>query len=284
MITVSGKGSESDYAIMKQVQQLKIARPQMAIVPLHAGTDFSGLGADEKLYLVAHGNSGNGNIVDVKRAALAHWLTDPARGVPANFGGIVILSCYSGMVTKGNEPSLAAYLADALAGRAATGTTVTGANGYSFGTPEFRKSGLSSVLLMELVDFNFAVNVDNMRDVWLQRRPTHTGGVLKNVDLGKTIQEHLDAIQAKNNTTEEIANAYIADFAKDSKAIEEELALIIKKIPGNTVAERADHLVNQGTDPSVQAWNVAIDRQYALFGNLYLWASPADAFKVVTVP
>jgi hypothetical protein len=102
------------------------------------------------------------------------------------------------MVTKENEPSLVAYLARELAGRAATGTTVTGANGFSFGTPEFRK-----------------------------------------VDLGKTIQEHLEAIQTENNTTEDIANVHIAE---------------------------------------------AIDRYYALFGKLYLWASPVDAFTVVTVP
>jgi hypothetical protein len=282
MITVSGRDGEdpkSDYAIMKQVQQLKLAQPQMAIVPLDAGADFSGLRADEKLYLVAHGNSGNGNIADVKRAALLGWLRDDTRGVPRDFGGIVILSCYSGMEVKEKEPSLAAYLAGALAGRVATGTTVTGANGFSFGTPEFRKSGLSSVLRMELVDFYFAANTEKMRDVWLDRKPTHTGGVLKDVDIGKTIREHLEASKA-----EDIAEAYIADFAKDSQEIEKELIDLIAKIPGNTVAERTDHLVSQGADPSVHAWNAAIDRQYSLFGALYLWALPADAFTVVTVP
>jgi hypothetical protein len=289
MITVSG--SESDYAIMKQVQQLRIAHPHMTVVTLDSGTDFSPLTAHEKLYLVAHGNAANGNVRDIKRPDLVKWLTDQGRGVPQNFGGIVILSCYSGLEAKPPQPSLSAHLATALTGRTATGTTVAGANGFSFGTPEFQKTGLSSVLLMDLAAFYFANDNDIMITAWLNHRPTHDGGVLKDtlgidVDTGKTIGEHLDAVQmAGKKTSKEIADECITAFAGETKKIETQLTDIIDtKIPGGSVVERAEYLVTHDTDPSVLDWNAAINRQYSLFSDLYLWASPEDAFTVAKVP
>jgi hypothetical protein len=289
MITVSG--SESDYAIMKQVQQLRIAYPQMAVGTLDAGTDFSALAAQEKLYLVGHGNPGNGNIRDIKRPDLVKSLTDQGHGVPPSFGGIIILSCYSGLMAKPPQASLAAHLATELTRRTAAGTTVAGANGFAFGTPEFRKSGVSSVLLMELAAFYYAAANDMMIEAWLKHRPTHAGGVLKDthgidVDTGTTIGENLVSAQPRlKKTPEEIAEDHVIAFAKEAKLIEEKLTDIIKtKIPGNSVADRSEHLVKHDTDPAVIAWNTAIDRQYALFGGLYLWASAADAFTVATVP
>jgi hypothetical protein len=288
MITVNGENS--DYAIMKQVQQLKLAYPHMAVVTLDDKTDFSALAADERLYLVSHGNVGNGNLRDIKRAPLLSWLTDQHRGVPKNFGGIVILSCYSGLQVKSPEPSLAAYLATGLAGRAAAATPVAGANGFSFGTPEFKRSGYSSVVSMDLAAFYFAHDDGEMTKAWLKHRPTHTGGVLKdklkiNVDTSKTIEEHLVTVQqAPPKTPEEITKEFVAAFAKEAKAIEAKLEDIIEnKIPGSTVAERADYLVNNDKEADVITWNATIDTQYELFHGLYLWASPADAFTVAKV-
>jgi hypothetical protein len=288
MITVHGE--MSDYAIMKQVQQLKLSNPQMAVVTLDDKTDFSALAADESLYLVSHGNAGNGNLRDIKRPALLGWLTDPNRGVPQHFGGIVILSCYSGLQAKPPDPSLAIYLATGLAGRAAAGTPVAGANGFSFGTPEFKKSGYSSVLSMDLAAFYFAAADGEMIKAWLTHKPTHTGGVLKdkfniNVDTSKTIEEHLVTVQQiPPKTPEEIAKALVTAFAKDAKAIEAKLDDIIEnKIPGNSVAERADYLVNNDQEADVITWNTTIDTQYELFHDLYLWASAANAFTVAKV-
>jgi hypothetical protein len=77
--------------------------------------------------------------------------------VPQKFGGIVILACYSGL--EAGTASLAAYLAAGLKGRAAADTPAAGANGFSFGTPEFRKSERSSVLSMDLATFTMPASV-----------------------------------------------------------------------------------------------------------------------------
>lgn len=287
MITFIGK--EYDYAIMKQVQQLKLAEPSMAVVALDDKTNFSRLVKGETLYLVSHGDSGTGEIRGVDRAVLLGWLKDQDRGVPAEFGGIVILSCYSGLQKKPPEPSLTAYLAQGLASRT-KGTTVAGANGYSYGTPEFRKTKRSSVLPMKLSNFYSVAPsaVDVMTYQWLEHKPTHAGGVLKDglnitVDQAKTIRENLDPIQGPQKTSD-IANEYVAKFVKPAEVIEEELTSIIgDKIPGDSVAERTDYLVGHDSDPEVKNWNAAIERQYKLFCDFYLWAPAADAFSVETV-
>jgi hypothetical protein len=290
VITVNGH--ESDYAIMKQVQQLELLHHQMPIVTLDDTTDFSALAAGETLYMVSHGNISNGNFADIKRPELLSWLTDQSRGVPPNFGGIVILSCYSGLEVKAGQGSLAAYLAGGLKGRAATGTPVAGANGYSFGTPEFRRSGRSSVLSMDLAAFYYASSDVEMIKAWLNHKPTHTDGVLKDmltvkVDTGKTIEEQLATVQkAPTKTPEAIAHAYVTAFANEAKAIESRLENIINSIPGDSVAARADYLVDQANaqKPDVVSWNQAIDKQDTLFHDLYLWAPVVNAFTKVNVP
>jgi hypothetical protein len=286
VITVNGK--ESDYAIMKQVQQLRLMDPDMAVVTLDASTDFSKLAANETLYLVSHGDEGSGSLRGIDRAVLLGWLKQQARGVPLKFGGIVLQSCYSGLQPT-SEPSLAKYLAEGLAGQAAPGTTVEGANGYTYGTPEFRKTRRSSVLPRKLWAFNSpgGAPTQMIRD-WLNHKPTHAAGVLKDklnitVDEGKTISDNLATLRLPQKTPEEVATEYLADFTKQAKAIEAELVSIIGKIPGNSVAQRAEHLVSHAADQDVSKWNTAIEKQYALYGDFYLWAPAADAFTTATI-
>ena len=293
MIVVNGL--ESDYAIMKQVQQLRLQNRQMTVVKLDDKTDFSKLAASEKLYLVSHGDISTGCFKEIDKKLLLDWLTDRRLGVPEKFGGIVILSCYSGMRMDDDqkEYSLAEYLATGLVGRAAAGTLVEGANGYSFGTPEFAKSGYSSVLSMDLAAFYYA-SIDepnHMVEAWLKHKPAHAGGVLNadlgiTVDTGKTIEEHLTTVQgSQGKAPDKIALEYVTPFAKEAKGIEALLDLIIvNKIQGSSVLERARYLMNNPKDADVVNWNNAIDRQYKLFGDLYLWAPPAKAFTAAKVP
>jgi len=59
---------------------------------------------------------------------------------------------------------------------------------------------------------------------------------------------------------------------------------IIRNIPGGTAAARADYLVNNTGEQAVKNWNLAIDRQYELYGNYYLWVMPPNGFTIAHVP
>lgn len=287
MIAVNG--SKTDYAIMKQVQQLLLAFPAMKVVTLDDQADFSGLGKNDPLYLVSHG--GDRSLRNIVRPTLRRWLIDVKLGLPKNFnGGIVILSCYSGLKNQWKD-SLADWLAGELAGRAASGMQVAGAKGYSFGTPEFGRSGRSSVLPMSLASF---YNPDpnstaSMVMQWLKLTPTHTGGVLHDklglkVDISKTIKDQLAAVQ--NKTPDKIAEEYATDFAEAARRIEDTLKDIIEsnRIPGDTVASRAAFLATQNANSEVINWNAAIKAQDDLFTSLYLFAAQGEAFQVARVP
>ncbi len=289
MITVIGK--EDDYAIMKQVQQLKLAEPGMTVMTLDASTDLSKLASDEALYLIAHGDSGSGDIRNLDRATLLNWLKDQQRGVPEKFRGIVILSCYSGQKVTEQLPSLAKYIALGLAGKAATGTPVAGANGYSYGTPEFSKTRRSSVLPMTL-SFFFSPGqsiIYSMTSQWLAHKPTHAGGVLHGklkitVDQGKTIEANLATIQAPERPLRDIATECVKDFTQQVTGIEGELKSIIQaKIEGGTVASRTEYLVSRTSEEAVIRWNKAIKDQYGLFEDFYLWEPEASAFTTEIV-
>lgn len=93
---ISVRGDKSDYAIMKQVQQIKLAYRDTTIGTLDANADFSRLGPAEKLFLVSHGNRLTRDLEEIKRSDLLTWLKDGGRGVPQQFGGIVICACYTG--------------------------------------------------------------------------------------------------------------------------------------------------------------------------------------------
>ena len=286
MITVNGY--RTDYAILKQVQQLMLAYPDMAVVQLGAEADFSGLSPNEPLYLVSHGGTGSLTNPIVSREDLAKWLTDEKLGVPPGCkGGIILLSCFSGEKSSSGT-SLAQFLAGSLKGRAVKDMPVEGATGYSFGTPELRHSGRSSVVVHKT--FNDATNVDEMVQEWLKLKPTHDLGVLHEllgaVDRSKTIGEQLTAgQQGLGQDPTVIAQGYLTNFKATAAEIQNKLGeLLTSMITGETVANRAGYLVKNGTAEAVVAWNDAIVRQYDLFYDLYLWKSPADAFTVERVP
>jgi hypothetical protein len=276
-------GAKDDYAIMKQVQQIKLAYPHMTIGMLDQNVDFSQLDAAEKLFLVSHGNAASGDLSNIDRYELLGWLKADGRGVPRDFGGIVICSCYSGL---GGDHSLARHIAQGLAGKAAAGTTVAGANGYSFGTPEFGSSGLSSVLRQELKSF-YTFTEETMASEWPKVKPTHAGGVLATkwniqVNIDKTIQENLDTNEALRSTPDAVKDQ-LTIFAQEGKGLESQLKDAIKQVAGDAVVERADNIV-AGNTPAVNSWNAAIARQYQLFDEYYLWAPAQAAFTVVPVP
>jgi hypothetical protein len=276
-------GAKDDYAIMKQVQHIKLAYPGMTIGVLDNNADFSQLGPTEKLFLVSHGNAASGDLASIDRYELAAWLKADGRGVPRDFGGIVICSCYSGL---GGNDSLAHYIAGQLKGKAAAGTTVAGANGYSFGTPEFGTSGLSSVLRQELRGF-YTFTEETMASEWPRVKPTHPSGVLAakwkiQVDVDKTIQENLDTSEALRSTPDAV-KGQLAIFAQEGKSIESQLKDAIQQVAGDSVPDRAGNLI-AGDTPAIRSWNAAITRQYELFKDYYLWAPAQAAFTVVPVP
>jgi hypothetical protein len=271
---------KDDYAIMKQVQQLKLAYPRMSVCALDEKTDFSQLGADEKLFLVGHGNIATGDFRSTDRYEMTGWLKAGGTGVPQHFGGIVLCSCYSGL---GGDYSLARHIAQGLAGKAAAGTAVGGANGYSFGTPEFAQSGLSSVLRRELDGF-YTFTQESMVTQWLAHKPTHTGGVLAtqwhiDVRTDRTIQENVDASGALD--PDAVKNQLI-HFGQAAKGHEDQLKQAIVQIGGGSLAEQTTNLMT-GNTAAVQSWNTAIAEQYQLYRDYYLWASTATAFTVEQV-
>lgn len=289
MILVNCDGKD-DYAIMKQIQQIKLIHPATAIVLLDDQPELSAIAQDEKIYVVSHGTTddffdspGYG-----KKIRLRRYLKDPAKGVPQNFRGeIIILSCYGGNKPYNGE-SIAEYIAKGLEGRAAKGTVVTGATGYSFGTPEFGKSGRSSVL-RDSAFYSFG-DVNRIVDTWLRLTPTHTAGILKDklqvdVETGKTIRALITAKIQGSETPEKVAGELINEFISEAKGIEETLRTTIRNnIPGDTAAARASYLVNNPGEEAVKKWNLAIDRQYALYGDYYLWVMPPDGFTIARVP
>jgi hypothetical protein len=274
-------GLRTDYAILKQIQQLMLVFPERQLINLDSNTDFSVLKEDEPLYLIAHGDYPSGDFQAYKREELLSWLASQGKGVPGKFGGIIILSCYSGLARKVAVPSLADYIATGLKGKVADGITVEGANGYSFGTPEFAASGRCSVLSMDLEPFYSLTNTKAMTAAWLMHKPTHTAGILKdlgvNVDLSKTIGEQLDSAVNPEKIVE--------DFAVAARQFETEFKVIATtKIPCWTASDAVRYLLDTDKDPSVAEWNDTVRKQYELFGRHYLWAPPRNgAFTVVKV-
>ncbi len=289
---IAVKDGWADYAIMKQVQQLKLKYPKMPISTLDGDTDFSKLAQKETLFLLAHGEPNLGELRDIKTDVLCSWLTSGEKALRKDFSGtIVLLSCFSGLQRVQNCPSLAELVAEALTIHGAKGAKVEGANGYSFGTPQYQKSGRSSVLPFDLSSFYTANDVERMLTAWLGRRPNHDGGVLADklnvtVQTGMSIKDNLGTILNSSGEIEETARKLVRDFGLESRELEEKLRQIITtKIKGNSVAERVEYLLAEtnSTDENVEAWNKAIDRQYKLFGDYYLWTPEEAAFTVVEV-
>lgn len=294
MITVNGECT--DYAIMKQVQQARLVRPDSKVLPLAKGTRFSTLAADEPLYIVSHGDRATGRLRNIRTADLLGWLTHRDLGLPAQFGGIVILSCYGGLSGTPAVPvSLAREVAVGIAGRAAVGTAVAGARGYSFGSPEFRRSGRSSVLSLDLDDFYWADDIPAMKTAWLAHKPTSTAGVLKDVfkcrsvDTDKTTEQNIrKALAAGGSATDreldKRATELVTEFARKAKGIESRLKKILDRTPGATVAEKADYFTGNSDARDVLDWNSTIEEQFQLFEQHYLWTPARDAFQVEKTP
>jgi hypothetical protein len=290
VILVNSIFPESDYAIMKQIQQIKLINPvdpALSVVSLENQPDLSRIGLTEKLYVVSHGMAGDFLFGYVTKGQLLGYLIDAQHGVPNGFhGDIIILSCYGGSAPYGGN-SVITDLASGLHGRAAANTVVTGAIGYSFGTPEFRHTGRSSVL-RDAAFYTFG-NINGMVDKWLTLNPTHTAGVLHDdlnitVVTNNTIGGLLASVQQSKGVPKEVAAKYMESFAIEAKQIEETLKDRLSQIPVHTVAERADYLVTQNTKQIVIEWNNAIAQQYKLYSDLYLWAPTANAFTTANVP
>ena len=287
MILVNNFGA-TDYAIMKQIQQIRLINPNdhtLSVAELGNQPDLSRVGLNEALYVVSHGYRGD-LLGSVDRDGLLAYLNHAQHGIPQNFNGnIILLSCFSGTAPSGGE-SLAKYVADRLRGRAAQNTVVTGATGYSYGTPEFRRTQRSSVLRDG--DFYRFGDIDGMAAKWLTLHPTHAAGVLHRdfnlvVDINNTIQNQLARVQGQG-TPLEIATRYMTGYARDAGRIENTLTDRLTRTPGATIALRADYLVTQNAVQIVIDWNDAIREQDDLFTGLYLWTPTANAFTTANVP
>jgi hypothetical protein len=281
---------------MKQIQQIRVGRPNITeeIVKLDGTANFSTLRATEALSIVSHGDPQTGDLNGIDTPTLLGWLTDQATGVPRAYKGtITILSCYSGQ-RKGGPTSLTERVAAGLGGKLTPGAKVRGANGYSFGTPEVGKTGVSSVLSTDLGEFYFLNgNRDAMRRKWLAHKPTHTNGVLKTKlggavrvtkTIGENIKNELDGGKLPGKSVEEVALELVTSFADEAQKIENALKdIIATHIPGATIVERIDHMLTNTNAAKVLEWNQAIARQYELFEDHYLWSPTDAAFTTVAV-
>jgi len=269
LIAVNGD-AQNDYALMKQVQQLRapLKQTHRRVIALNALSDFSGMKTNEDLFIVSHGWSDSGKLKGVETDKLIGWLNDANKGVPANFGRIVLLSCYGGM-DKG-QGALAENISAGLKHR---GHRVEGALGFSFGTTAFSKSTErhSSVLPENLRVFYElkADQLDEMANTWGAMNPSHQHGILGDaINRGQTIRQNMRA-KFGGQADGRIA-ALIKDFQEEAKRIEERLKRLL---PGDSIEASADALQS---NPS---WTDAIRRQYKLFDDYYLWTSPETAFQ-----
>jgi hypothetical protein len=291
-------GGKSDYAIMKQIQQIRVSRAEIAdeqIVELGDATDFSGILPDETLYIVSHGNAQTGRLRDIATITLLRWLTDQDKGLPQAYAGtIAILSCYSGQKKVG-KTTLAESVAQGLSEKkVAAGAKVKGANGYSFGTPELSRTGVSSVLSTDLADF-YSLDPSGgeaRRARWLLHKPTHSGGALQsklgrdaNPDetISENIRKALDAGMLKGKRVDDVAGECVREFSSAGRRIEGTLDRVIKDVPGNSVPARIAHMLTNSQDPEIVKWNDAIAQQYTLFADYYLWSSTFAAFTTADV-
>jgi hypothetical protein len=277
---------QNDYAIMKQVQQLRKAH-RGEVVMLRDDVDFSDMAAGEKLFIVSHGDAATGDLRDLPVATLLRYLNHPARGVRPSFGGITILSCYAGEAVQ--NQSLAQRVAAGLT-RVGGGKTVQGPVGFSFGSPEFLATQKSSVLASNLRPFYAADDINQMKADWAQRLPTHNGGVLKslagfNADTNLSIRTNI--IQRGGKTparADELIDTYIRRYKSEVKRIEMSLKELLVQVPGTSISEKlASFEERSGANARIAArWDKRIQQQYRLFHDYYLWSPAAGSFASFT--
>jgi hypothetical protein len=287
LIAVNPAGTPAqDYAIIKQVHQLRASQnPPHAVVMLTHGVNFRVMAAGEDLFIVSHGDSQTGNLRNISTQDLIAWLNDKHKGVPANFGRIMVLSCYGGVAKP--DTALAERIA---AGLKEKGHVVEGATGFSFGTAEFSATGHSSVLSEDLRVFYSADDVDAMAQTWADMFPSHDAGVLAPllpyVNQFKTIKQNLQGAAGAKGVDDRI-KGLITHFKTRAKAIEQGLGAALALTAGATIGEKITSLEAPappgGALPAhVTSWNALLAEQYQLFTDYYLWTDPATAFNSFT--
>jgi hypothetical protein len=275
LIAVNPAGTpHTDYAIMKQIQQLRKVHSK-PVVMLDAGVDFSGMAAGEQLFVVSHGNAADGDLRDLPTQTLIARLNHAQKGVPANIGGITLLSCYSGRPVQ--PQSLAERVA---AGLLHQHIAVQGAVGFSFGSPEFSQTGHSSVMDEDLRAIYSAESIGDMADAWMDRNPTHNAGILTELP-----GLHLHGVPTNRTTYRILRDAGLSDGeAKDRikglmrtlkgeiKRIEAGLRGLLGQVPGATVAAKATAFEEPWKHrKTIDKWDRLIQQQYDLFHKYYLW-------------
>ena len=279
LIAVNPAGTpHNDYAIMKQIQQLRKVHSK-PVVMLDATVDFSGMAADEQLFVVSHGNAADGDLRDLPTQTLIDRLNHGTRGVPANIGGITLLSCYSGRPVQAQ--SLAERVADGLNHQH---IPVQGAVGFSFGSPEFAATGRSSVMPEDLRAIYSAESVDEMVTAWRSRHPTHNGGILTEVPAlahgiptNRTTYQILRTAGDSDGAAIGRIRTWMGKLKGEIKRIEAGLKGLLAQIPGMTVAAKAQAFGEPWRHRrTIDKWDRLIQQQYDLFTKYYLW-TPDDA-------
>lgn len=283
LIAVNPSGTpQNDYAIMKVVHQLSAYPNAGAIQMLNAGIDFSGMAAGEKVYIVSHGRADDGELQNITPATLIGWLNG-AHGVPAHFGGIVILACYSGEAVAQND-SLAEQVAEGLN---VVGKSVQGAVGFGFGSTRTAETGKSSVLSSALRTFYAANDLNALKQEWGARTPNHHEGVLINdnhvqyVNQHETIRNQLVASHGAGGADGYI-DTYMKHFRDRVAAIQTGLQNVLTRIPGDTVQNKLNNMLSIRYAGVMTNWNFYLKEQYELFYDYYLWTPEDDAYAEFT--
>jgi hypothetical protein len=248
MVVVAGglAAAHDDYAIIKVLHQLvRGGERSDRIRALDAAVNFSGMKQNEILYIVGHGNRDTGEIRGVNVDHLITWLNHGVKGIPANIGGIHILTCYGGRVYGADST------ASTIAGRLRHhGIPVKGATGFAYGTPETISEKLNSVLPMDLTEFYNGSDENAMltllRDYimpvtvehWEQTFIPHYNGhadtaVYAGQRLGSRINDGL-------------LTSFIRHFISTRNSLETKMRDTLRREKKGTLAKTLNALINQG--------------------------------------
>lgn len=274
MITVANPNS-GDYATLKVLHQLRQFEPGV-IHPLTMGADFSGMKAGETLYIVGHGSRDNGEIKGMATSGLIRILTDKNKGVPNNIGGIVVLTCYSGI--EYDDTTLVNKIADGLKKAKKKNIPVRGARGFAYGSPVTRNTGFNSVLprnhtaiysgtaeeiVQELSDYVPAENT-----TW---QTPQTKKYLKLVAGTKL------SVKPGVKALEQWATEFVAERDRIENAMKDKVSDLPNQI-NNLVQSDVTSAVN--TLALDNEFEGLVDEQYNLFNNVGLFIDPNEAYTV----
>lgn len=274
MITVANPNS-GDYATLKVLHQLT-QFDQGGIRSLTMGTDFSGMQANEILYIVGHGSRDDGEIKGMATSGLIKILTDKNKGVPNNIGGIVVLTCYSGI--EYDNTTLVNRIADGLKKAKKKNIPVRGAKGFAYGSPVTRNTGFNSVLprnrtaiysgTAEEIVQELSNYVPSEDTKW---KTPQTGLYLKLVAGTKlSVKPGLKALKQ-----------WAAEFVAERDRIENAMKDKVSDLPN-----QINNLVQSDVTSAVNAlaqdneFEGLVDEQYNLFNNVGLFIDPDEAYTV----